>query len=396
MLNRRAFVQTVGLGAIGTVTWLETPLRAGIGAQRRSAASLPAGAIRIGANENPYGPLPSAVNAARAAALEGNRYPFAMTTQLTEAIAKCHGVSPERVLLSGGSGDVLRAATTTFTSTARALVTGAPSYEAPVRQAIRSKVPVAEVPLTADLKLNLVAMLARAAGSGLVYICNPNNPTSTVVPIAEVTALIAALAASAPETYVLVDEAYFEYVDDPAFGTAIPLVEKYPNLIIARTFSKIHGMAGMRVGYAIAQEKTLAAMRENMSASGLSSMSVAAATASLADTAGLEKNRALNREVRRLTTDTFVKAGYRVAASEANFVMVDVRRDSRAFQEACRQKGVAIGRPFPPLTTWARITVGTRQEMERAIPVFMDLLATNPTAALFMFMPDAAADPLTC
>ena len=395
MLNRRAFVQSVGLGALGTVTWLETPLGAGALSQR-STVPLPAGGIRIGANENPYGPSPSAVDAARAAAVEGNRYPGAMSTRLVEAIASRHGVPAERVMLAGGSGDVLRAATTTFTSTARSLVTGAPSYEAPVRQAIRSKVPVSEVPLTADLKLNLVAMLAKAAGSGLVYICNPNNPTSTVVPIAEVTALIAALSASAPETYVLVDEAYFEYVDDPAFGTAIPLVDKYPNLIIARTFSKIHGMAGMRVGYAIAQEKTLAAMRENMSPSGLSGMSLAAATASLADTAGIEKNRALNRQVRKLTTDTFVNAGYRVAASEANFVMVDVRRDSRAFQEACRQKGVAIGRPFPPLTSWARITVGTRQEMERAIPVFMDLLAKNPTAALFMFMPDAAADTMVC
>ena len=144
-------------------------------------------------------------------------------------------------------------------------------------------------------------MLARAAGSGLVYICNPNSPTSAVVPIAEVTALVAALAASAPETRVLVDEADFAYVDDPAFGTAIPLVEKYPNLIIARTFSRIHGMAGMRVGYAIAQEKTLGAMREHMPAPGLSSVRVAAAAASLEDTAGLEKQRALNRGVSRPT-----------------------------------------------------------------------------------------------
>jgi histidinol-phosphate aminotransferase len=359
---------------------------------------LPPGAVRIGSNENPYGPLPCAVDAARAVALEGHRYPGALTSGLVEALAKRHAVKPERVMVSGGSGDVLRAAMLTFTSATRPLVTGAPSYEAPVRQAIRSKVPVSEVPLTDDLKLDLGAMLAKAAGSGLVYICNPNNPTSTVVPIAQVTALIAALATSAPETYVLVDEAYFDYVDDPAYGTAIPLVDTYPNLVIARTFSKIHGMAGMRVGYAIGREKTLAAMSENLSASGLSSMSLAAATASLGDTAGLEKNRILNRDVRKLTTDAFRKAGYRVAASEANFVMVDIRRDSRAFQEACRQRGVGIGRPFPPLTTWARFTVGTRDEMQRAIPVCMDLLAASPTAAVFapVFAPDPTADYMTC
>ena len=186
-------------------------------------------------------------------------------------------------MLSGGSGDLLRAAVRAFTASDRALVTGSPSYEQPVRIAQQAKVAVHEVPLTGDLKLDLEAMLAKSTGSGMVYICNPNNPTSTIVPSADVKQLIERVAKASPSTIVLVDEAYFEYAEDPAYATLMPLVAEYPSVIIARTFSKIHGMAGMRVGYAMAQEKTLAAMREQHSASGICVMSFSAAVASLAD-----------------------------------------------------------------------------------------------------------------
>ena len=169
------------------------------------------------------------------------------------------------------------------------------------------------------------------------------------------------MAKTSPSTIVVVDEAYFEFADDPAYTTLVPLIARYPSVVIARTFSKIHGMAGMRVGYAMAQETTLAAMREQHSASGISVMSFAAAAASLADTAALQRNQALNRESRIYTVSAFEKAGFRVAASQANFVMVDVRRDAKAYGDAARSKGVYIGRPFPPLTNWARITIGTHR-----------------------------------
>ena len=134
--------------------------------------------------------------------------------------------------------------------------------KSPTRSAQRAGAPVVEVPLTADLRLDLKAMTVKATGAGLVYICNPNNPTSTVVPAADVMALIEAVVKASPTTKILVDEAYFEYADMPGFDTATPLTKKYPQVIIARTMSKIHGMAGMRVGYAIAQPKTLTEIRE--------------------------------------------------------------------------------------------------------------------------------------
>ena len=390
MLNRRAFVQSLGIGTVGTLSLLETPAATAAARLQNGTrrAAIPADAIRIGSNENPNGPTASAIAAAKEAALEGHRYAGAVSSRLVESLSAAHGVPADRIMLSGGSGDLLRAAVRAFTAKERSLVTGSPSYEQPVRIAQQAKVPVHEVPLTGDLKLDLDAMLAKAGSSSLVYICNPNNPTSTIVPSADVKSLIEQVAKSSPAATVLVDEAYFEYAEDPTYTTLIPLVAEFPSVVIARTFSKIHGMAGMRVGYAIAQEKALAAMREHHSASGICVMSFAAASASLSDTAALQRNQLLNRQTRAATVAAFEKAGYKVAASQANFVMVDVRRDVRPFIEALRQKGVYIGRPFPPLTTWARITVGTQAEMDRALPIMLNALDTPASSAYAQPLPE--------
>ena len=387
-MNRRSFVQTLGAGAVGTLA-LDLPATA---AAAQAAAQAPArrpgalpSAIRMGSNENPYGPAASAINAIAMASPGANRYPGQLTSDLVKAISTKFGVAEDMILLSGGSGDILSAVVKAYTSRTKAMVTGLPSYESPTRSAQRMGSPLIEVPLTADLRLDLKTMTAKATGAGLVYICNPNNPSSTVVPAADVATLIEKVVAASPSTYILVDEAYFEYADMPGFDTATPLAKKYPQVIIARTMSKIHGMAGMRVGYAIAQPKTLVQIREFHSGSGMSSMSLAAATASLQDVANMEKNRTMNREVRKFTTDAFAKGGYTVAASDANFIFVNIKRDSRSFQEACRVKGVQVGRAFPPMTTWARISIGTQEEMDKAVPVFMEVLGTAPTQTASSF-----------
>jgi histidinol-phosphate aminotransferase len=378
-MNRRSFVQTLSVGAAGLAA-LEFPVRAAAQTAAAKAAPVPAApaAIRIGSNENPYGPAASAIEAIAMTALTGNRYPGQWTQTLTNTIAQKFSVPPEYVLLSGGSGDILKAVVYTYTSKTRPMVTGLPSYEAPTRSAQHVGAPLREVALTSEQRLNLSAMATRAIGAGLVYICNPNNPTSTVVPAADVMAFIEKVAKTSPTTRILVDEAYFEYADHPDFGTVVPLVMKYPQLIVARTFSKIHAMAGVRVGYAIANPKTLEAIKEYHSASGMSVMSLAAANASLLDIDNMERNRALNREVRKMTVAAFETSGFTVAPCDANFVFVNIKRDSRGFQEACRQKGVQIGRAFPPMTNWARISIGTMEEMEKSIPVFMDVLGAPP------------------
>jgi histidinol-phosphate aminotransferase len=353
--------------------------------------------IRIGSNENPYGPGPAALAAVSVTATGANRYPGPAVQTLIDVIAEKHGVPADHVLLSGGSGDILRAVVKATTGPTKAIVAGSPSYESPIRTAQQIGAPVKAVPLTGNQRLDLDAMVAQSAGAGLFYICNPNNPTATAVTGAAVTSAIDRVLAASPDTFVLADEAYFEYADLTGFDTATPLVKTYPQVIVARTFSKIHGMAGMRVGYAIAQPKTLEALRLHHSSSGMSVMSLAAATASLKDTEHLAKQVALNREVRQMTVDAFTSAGYTVAPSDANFIFVDIRRDSRGFQEACRKEGVNVGRSFPPMLNWARISIGTKAEMEVSLPVFTKVLSMPP-AATARFSPavlDALPSELT-
>ncbi len=373
-MNRRTFVHTLGAGAAGLVAAGVTSTPA---AARRAAAANPFanGPIRIGSNENPYGPAASALAALAEVAPTGNRYGRTVREPLIDMIAARHGVPADSVLLSGGSGDILRAVSTVFTSPTRAIVGGTPSYESPMRTAEGLGHAVKRIPLKPDMTLDLDAMAEAAIGAGLFYICNPNNPTATALPAGAIAAAIERVLAASPETHVLVDEAYFEYADLPGFGSAAPLVASYPQVIIARTFSKIHGMAGMRVGYAIAQPETLGKMQAAHSSSGMSVMSLAAATASLRDAAHIEQQIALNREVRQMTVDAFTAAGYTVADSHANFIFVRTGHDAAAFQAACRELNVLAGRPFPPALDWARISIGTKEEMEAAIPVFMRVLS---------------------
>jgi histidinol-phosphate aminotransferase len=385
-MNRRSFVQRIGAGAVGLAA-----LESRVGAQApavaqgaRPARGDMAGLVRIGSNENPYGPSPMAIQAVNSAAVGANRYPGPAVDKLVSTIAEKFGVSTDYVMLSGGSGDVLRAVATAFTGKTKPIVGGSPSYASPMRTTEALGNPVRAVPLTADLTLDLDRMVAVSTGAGVFYLCNPNNPTGTAVTAAAVESAIEKVLDKSPSTHILVDEAYFEYADLPGFGTAVPLTRKYPQVIIARTFSKIHGMAGMRVGYAIAQPETLDRLRKHHSSSGLSVMSLTAATASLLDKANQEKNIAMNREVRAMTVTAFEAAGYRVARSDSNFIFVDIKRDSVGFQDACRKMGVAVGRAFPPMLTHARISIGTRQEMETAIPVFMKVLAQPPQTASFI------------
>jgi histidinol-phosphate aminotransferase len=184
-----------------------------------------------------------------------------------------------------------------------------------------------------------------------------------------------------PDALLLIDEAYFEYVDDPTYATAVPITLKDPRVIVSRTFSKIHGMAGLRVGYAIGHPEALGAMRGHLSQGTLSGLSASTALASLNDTAHMAKQIALNKEARAFTVKGFTDAGFKVLPTQANFVMVDVKREVPGFQAACRAQGVMIARAFPPLMTHARVSIGTMDEMKRAMAVMLPLLAAAPVSA---------------
>ena len=237
--------------------------------------------------------------------------------------------------------------------------------------------PVHEVRVDAALRLDLAAMADRAAGAGLVFLCNPNNPTSTVHGAPAVRDFVADVRRRSADATVLIDEAYHEFVEDPTYATAIPLALADPRVVVARTFSKVYGLAGLRVGYAIGAPPTLATMRRHRLASGSNALGVAAALASLAPGSGRDfaaSQRALNREAREFTRRTLADAKFAPVSSQTNFLFFDIRRDVRAFQRACADRGVLVGRPFPPLDTHARISIGTMEEMRTAMPVVMEVL----------------------
>ena len=382
-LTRRGFVRRLGLTtAAGTVTG---KMLAGRGLEAFAAAQatgqpapdVAAGVIRLGSNESPYGPGPHVVAAVeRALRDEGNRY-TRLPMQLAASLTSNLGVSGSSLLVAAGSGDLLRAAVLAFVGAQRPLVAATPTFEIPVRTAESLRLPIRLVPLTATLSTDPDRMIEQARGAGLLYLCNPDNPTGTFHARTTIVHVIDSVARHSPETVVLIDEAYFDCADDPTYGSVANMAAERPNLVVARTFSKIHGLAGMRIGYAIAHPDTLDRLRPFAGAGVVTCASAGAAMASLQDVEYFKRQQALNREARVRLTTAFAELGYPPVPSQTNFIMVDVRRDVRDFGAACRSHGVLVGRPFPPLETQARISFGTPDEMTRAIDVFGQVLRTS-------------------
>jgi len=305
---------------------------------------------------------------------EAGRYPDLMFDPLYEAISRYVGAPRESILLGSGSGEILKVSTEVFASRSHAVVVGGPTFETPDRRAKTLEYQVTTVPVDAKLRLDLDAMAAACAGAGLVFLCNPNNPTGTVHGAADMKTAIATMLRAAPQVTILVDEAYHEYVDDPSYASLVPLALEEPRVVVSRTFSKAFGMAGLRLGYAVGQPQTLERMKPHLVSNNVNQLVGKAAATALAMPGYVEKERKRNAEVRTWATSFFTKAGYTVTPSAANFLMVDVRRDAKAFRETCRARGVEVGRPFPPLITQSRISIGTMEEMQQASEVFREVL----------------------
>ena len=395
-LSRRSFVKAAGVGGLGALTMpliaargsealrdgiLETGSwngidAAGFAADERAAWRLagPA-AIRLDSNENPNGPGEAALQAIRMMFGESSRYPDVPTDDVRAALAKYRNVAPENVIIGCGSGEILRMSVYAFTGPDRALVTGAPSFEDPVKHAEITRAPVRAVPVDNQLRLDVGRMADESTGAGLVFLCNPNNPTATVHGGSTVKDFIAQVNRRAPDCVVLVDEAYHEYVDDPSYASMIPLALENPRVVVARTFSKVYGMAGLRLGYAIGRPETLKAMQRHRLPNNVNVLAAASALGSLPDFAHIEREKQLNRDAREFTRKAFESLGYKPGVSNTNFIMVPIGRDSKAFKEACAKQGILVGRAFPPLTQHARISIGTMDEMKKAVDVFRQVLS---------------------
>ena len=328
--------------------------------------------IRLDSNENPYGPPPAAREAIVQAIADGGRYPS--SRDLVGAIATANQVPEANVLLTVGATEGLYISARAFTRPDAGLVTAAPSYAAIATATEQLGHPVTRVPILPDGGLDLEAMAERARGAGLVYLCNPNNPTGVLTPAAEVAAFITRVGDVSPETTIVVGEVYHEYIDHPAYASVAPQALTNPRILVSRTLSKLYGLAGLRLGYLIGHQETLAKLLPLRVPIGANSLGIAAAVAALSDRRELARQRQLNRQGRELAEKFFRERNWRFYPAAANYLFVDVKRDIRAFRTVCEEKGLLIGRHYPPADTWMRLTIGTPEEMQGAFEILGTVL----------------------
>jgi histidinol-phosphate aminotransferase len=341
--------------------------------------------VRIASNENPLGPGQHVLDAIVGKFPEAHRYPFnARQTEgaLIAAVAQKFEAKNENVLLGPGSGEILTHSVRAFTSPSKPLVTAWPSFENPRDTAKKIGTPVREVPLDARLRIDVDKLVAAAKGAGLVFFCNPNNPTATVHGKTTVSDMVKAIRAASPETMILIDEAYHDYVTDPSYQSAIDLALATPNVYVTRTFSKAHGMAGLRAGYAIGHAPTIKAIQAYKMPYGLGTLTLGGALVSLGNTAHISQERQRNTEVKAFTVKALADMGVAGSDSQTNFVFMDIKRPAAGFRDACRASGVLVGRDFPPYEkTHCRISIGTMTEMQRAVEVFRKVLGATTTTS---------------
>src|SRR5215813_6351817 len=255
-ISRRDFARLLGAGAAAAV--VRPAISFGKPTQSVATPLAEGGIVRLSANENPYGPSPKAFKAITDSFGLACRYPDEHNDVLIDKLAKLNGVNHDQILLGDGSGEILKLCAETFTGPQNGkLVAADPTFEAILNNASSNGAEVVKVPLTSTYAHDLPKMLG-SANAGLIYVCNPNNPTASITPKNDLRDFITK---SPPETMVLVDEAYFHFADSPDYESVIPFVKESPNLLVARTFSKIYGMAGLRCGYCVAQKQTIGRMR---------------------------------------------------------------------------------------------------------------------------------------
>src|SRR5437773_455000 len=369
-ISRRDFARLLGAGAAAAV--VRPPLSFAKPTQSVTTPLAEGGIVRLSANENPYGPSPKAFQAITDSFGLACRYPDEHNNVLIDKLAKLNGVNHDQILLGDGSGEILKLCAETFTGPQNGkLVAADPTFEAILNNASANGAEVVKVPLTSSFQHDLPKMLD-SAKAGLIYICNPNNPTASITPKDELRDLIAT---SPPQTTILVDEAYFHYADSPDYDSVIALVKDHPNLIVSRTFSKIYGMAGLRCGYCVAQRETIQRMHPHQMWDSVNIMALSAATANLDDPEQVPTGQRLNREAKAFTTGELENMGYKQIPSQANFIMFDCNRPVVPLIQALKQRNVQVGRLFPALPNYMRVTIGKKSEMETFVGAFKQVMA---------------------
>jgi histidinol-phosphate aminotransferase len=327
---------------------------------------------RLLANENPFGPSPTAKKAIADALDKSYQYPFMLSSQLSGKIAKYEGVATKNIVLDSGSTPLLHAAAICYTKGGKSVITGDPSYDDLPSYAEEFDGKWVKVPLTTDYKLDLDAIEAKVdANTGMVYICNPNNPTATVVDTEKLKAFCDRVS---KKTMVFIDEAYIDYLPDPQATTMVSQLKAGNNIIIARTFSKLYGFAGLRLGYVIAQPETIKTLKQYSSDGfNVSSTTLAAAVAAYQEKDFLAETLKKTNESKEYLYSVLKKEGYSYIPSSANFVMFPLKMDGKKFSTEMFKRSVGIRDWKLNGQDWCRISIGRMDEMEAFAAAFKEI-----------------------
>jgi histidinol-phosphate aminotransferase len=374
-MDRRRFIRVGGAGVAGTSGLLATagPLMAhptygrwrdlALADRARSRAEDPQ--VRLSSNENPLGVCPAGREAIMAYIDEANRYPMGIRRELTTELAQYLGVSEDMIVFGTGSTEILQMAVQAFAGPRVPMIVAEPTFEDVTDYMIPHAYDLVKVPLDANWAHDIGRMreaTEKTRRPAWVYICNPNNPTGTITPSAEIDAWIE----DAPETtFFLIDEAYLEYVDDPRYRSAIEWTRTRPNVLVVRTFSKIFGMAGLRLGFAIAHPGTAARLTEFMCQNNNNVLASAAAIASLKDEDVVPTAIAANEEAKRITLECLKELDLEWLPTQTNFVMHRIHGDLSEYQARMRAEGWLVGRAFPPMLDHNRLSFGLPEDMAR-------------------------------
>jgi histidinol-phosphate aminotransferase len=387
-VSRRSFMRILGAASAAATSFpafaaVQQAAAAPQAARRRGMSdmgetrSLSPDTVIISSNENPLGPAQSALAAICTTASLGGRYHYEETAKTITAFNEIFGLKRGYAALFPGSGGPLDLALMSNIGPDKPLVYGDPSYEQGPRAADTMKAPKFAVPLTATYAHDVKAMLKAHPSPGAYYIVNPNNPTGTMTPREDIVWLVNNKPAG---SVVIVDEAYHHFSNDES---VIDLVAQDKDIIVMRTFSKIYGMAGLRAGFAVARPDLLAKFSTvALPARSLASISItsaAGARASLQDKDLVPLRRKINSDIRAETLEFLTKKGYKIIpGSQGNMFMVDVQRPGREFQAAMMKENIAIGRTWTAMPNYVRVTVGTKQEMEKFQTAFVKCMDKAP------------------
>jgi histidinol-phosphate aminotransferase len=385
-VSRRKFVGglAAALGYAGTGPNLDVFAQgrgagqAAPGARRPQTAADYDALAKLANNENNWGIPEPVMDAMEGAWKYAGRYGYP-DPGINQAIAEYDGIKPENIMLGAGSGEILSVVGVTFLQGGKKVLGVTPSYMSVYSHATNLKSEAIMMPLTKDHRQDIGQMIdianKRQNEIGFVYLVNPNNPTGVIVTKDEVKQLIEGIPAGMP---VLLDEAYHHYVDDPAYATGMPYVTQGRPVIVARTFSKIAGMAALRIGYAAATPEILQKMRP-YSTGSVNVLARYGAVATLKNPKTMAEVKQKTKDLREKTSTELRDLGYEVIPSQTNFFMVGLRREVQPVIAAFREEGVLVGRPFPPMTQHLRVSIGTAEEMDRFMVAFKKVMARPAT-----------------